>query len=53
MVSGCGCRCKGHMTTYFLEVEREHESIRLWTRMKREQNNVLPGGGVVRLWTQI
>ena len=45
MVSDCGRGCKESRTTYSLEVESVHDGVRLWTRMPREQDNVLPGGG--------
>ena len=45
MVSDCRRRCEESRTTYFLEVERGHESVRLCTRMRKEQDNVLPEVG--------
>jgi hypothetical protein len=45
MVSDRERGCEKSGTTYFLEVERERNSVRLWTRVRREQDNVLPGGG--------
>ena len=45
MVSDCRCGCEESRTTYFLEVERERDGVRLWTRMRREHDDVLPGGG--------
>ena len=45
MVSDCGPGCEESRTTYLLEVERERNDVRLWTEMRREQDNVLPGGG--------
>ena len=45
MVSDCGRGCEESRTTYDLEVKRERDGVRLWTRMRREQDNVLPGGG--------
>ena len=46
MVSDCGPRCEESRTTYQLEVERERDGIRLWTGMRREQEDVPTGGGV-------
>ena len=43
MVSDCGCGCEESRTTYSLEVERERDGVRLWTRMRRQQDNVHPG----------
>ena len=45
MVSDCGPRCEESRMTYFLKVERERDGVRLWTRMRREQDDVLSGGG--------
>ena len=45
MVSDCGHICEESRTTYDLEVERERDDVRLWTRMRREQDDVLSGGG--------
>ena len=45
MVSDCGRGCEESRTTYNLKVERERDGVRLWTWMRREQNDVLPGGG--------
>ena len=45
MVSDSGPGCKESRTTYSLEVERERDGVRLRTRMRREQDNVLSGGG--------
>ena len=45
MVSDCALGCEESRTTYCLEVERERDGVRLRTRMRREQDNVLPGGG--------
>ena len=45
MVSDCGPGCEESRTTYWLEVERERDGVRLRTRMRREQDNVLPAGG--------
>ena len=53
MVSDCGPRCEESRTTYQLEVEREHDGVRLWMRMRREQDDVLPGGGEGAWWCQI
>ena len=36
-----------------LEVEREWDSVRLWTQMRREQDNVLSEGGEGAGWCQI
>ena len=44
MVSDRGRRCEESRTMYKLEV-KEHDGVRLRTRMRREQDNVLPGGG--------
>ena len=38
---------------YFLEVEMKRDSVRLWTQMRREHDNVLPGGGEGASWCQI
>jgi hypothetical protein len=45
MTSESGHNCTGSETTYFLEVESECNGVRLWTRMQRERDEVLPGGG--------
>ena len=45
MVSDCGPGCKESRMMYDLEVERERDGVRLWTRMRREQDNVPTGGG--------
>ena len=45
MVSDCGPGREESRTTYCLEVERERDGLRLRTRMRREQDNVLSGGG--------
>ena len=45
MVSDSGPGCEESRTTYFLEVERERDGVRLRTRMRREQDNVPTGGG--------
>jgi hypothetical protein len=45
MVSDCGRGCEESRTTYQLEVERERDGVRLRTRMWREQDNILSGGG--------
>jgi hypothetical protein len=45
IVSDCGRECEKSRTTYSLEVEREHDCVRLRMWMQREQGNVLPGGG--------
>ena len=45
ILSDCGPGCEESRTTYQLEVEREHDGVRLWTRMRREQDDVLSGGG--------
>ena len=45
MVLDCGPRCEQSRTTYQLEVERERDGVRLWTGMRREQEDVLPRGG--------
>ena len=37
--------CEESRMTYSLEVERERDGVRLRTRMRREQDNVLSGGG--------
>ena len=44
MVSDRGHRCKESRTMYELEV-KERDGVRLRTRMRREQDNVLPRGG--------
>ena len=53
MVSDCAPGCEESRTTYFLEVERERDGVRLCTRMRREQDDVLPGGGEGAWWCQI
>ena len=53
MVSDCGLGCKESRKTYFLEVEREHNGVRLWIRMQREQDDVSTGGGEGVGWCQI
>ena len=45
MVSDCGQGSEESRTTYDLEVKRERDGVRLWTRMRREQDDVLPRGG--------
>ena len=45
MVLDCGRGCKESMTTYPLEVEMVCDGVRLWTRIQREQDDVLSGGG--------
>ena len=45
MLSDSGPGREESRTTYNLEVERERDGVRLWTRMRREQDNVLAGGG--------
>ena len=45
MVSDCGPGCEGSRTMYQLEVERERDGVRLWTGMRREQEDALSGGG--------
>jgi hypothetical protein len=45
MVLDCGRGCKESRKTYFLEVERKRVGVRLWTRMGREQDNILSGSG--------
>jgi hypothetical protein len=30
--------------TYFLEVERKRDGVRVWVWMQMEQANILPGG---------
>ena len=37
-VSDCGPGYKGSRTTYRLEVERERDGVRLWTRMQIKWN---------------
>ena len=53
MVSDCGPGCEESRMTYFLKVERERGGVRLWTRMRREQDDVLSGGGEGARWCQI
>ena len=53
MVSDCVPGCKESRTTYWLEVERERDGVRLWTRMRREQDDVLSGGGEEAGWYEI
>ena len=45
MVSDCGPGCEESRKTYFLEVERERDGVRLWTQMQKEQDDVPTGGG--------
>ena len=45
MVSDCERGCEESRMTYCLDLERERDRVRLWTRMRREQDDVLPGGG--------
>ena len=45
MVSDWGRGCEESRTTYFLGVERERDRVRLWMRMRREQDDVPTGGG--------
>ena len=52
VVLDCGPGCKRSRTTYKLEVEREHDGVRLWTRMQREHDNILSGGGEGAWWCQ-
>jgi hypothetical protein len=35
---------------YFLEVEREHDGVRLRTWMQKEQDNIPTGGGEGAWW---
>jgi hypothetical protein len=37
--------CEESRTTYFLEVERERDGVRVRTRMRREHDDILSGGG--------
>ena len=30
--------------TYFLEVERKNDGVRVWVQMQMKQVNILPGG---------
>ena len=57
MVSDSGPGCEESRTTYHLEVERERDGVRLWTRMRREQGDVPPGvereRDGVRFWTRM
>ena len=50
MVSDCEPGCKESRKTYFLEVERERDGVRLWTQMQREQDNVPTGGREGAWW---
>ena len=45
MVSDCEQGCEESRTTYSLEVERKRDGVRLWTRMGKEQDDVLAAGG--------
>ena len=45
MVSDCGLGCEESRKTYFLEVERERNGVRLKMQMQGERDNILPGGG--------
>ena len=45
MVSDRGPGCEKTRTTYELEVERERDGVRLWTRMRTEQDDILTTGG--------
>ena len=53
MVSDCGLGCEQSRKTHFLEVEKEHDGVRLWTQMRREQDDVPTGGGEGAGWCQI
>ena len=53
MVLDCGPRCEERRTTYQLEVERERDDVRLWTWMRREQDDVPTEGGEGVGWCQI
>jgi hypothetical protein len=53
MVSDCGPRCEESRTTYSLEVERERDGVRLWTRMRREKDDIPTGGGEGVGWCEI
>ena len=56
MVSGHGCICKGSRRTYFLEIERERNSVRSSTQMKRKTTYFLKvrmQRDSVRLWTRM
>ena len=54
-MSDCRHECQRSRITYSLKVERERDGVRLWTRMQREQDNVLSEvereHDGVRLWT--
>ena len=45
IVSDRGPGCEESTTTYQLEVESERDRVRLWTRMRKEQDDVLAAGG--------
>jgi hypothetical protein len=53
MVSDRRCKCKGRKTTYFLEVERKCDGVKLWSRttysleVERERDGVR-----LRMWMQ-
>ena len=45
MVSDCGPECEESRMMYSLEAERERDGVRLWTGMRREQEDILSEGG--------
>ena len=45
MVLEWGRRCEESRTTFELEVEREHDGVKLKMQMRGEWDNVLPRGG--------
>ena len=53
MVLDCGLECEESRKMHFLEVERERDGVRLWTQMRREQDDVPTGGGEGAGWCQI
>ena len=57
MVSDCGQGCEQSRMTYWLEVERDRDGLRLRTEMRREQDTYFLEAekqhGGVRLWTRM
>ena len=45
MVLDCGPECEESRMMYQLEVKREWDGVRLWTQMRREQEDALLEGG--------
>ena len=53
MVSDYGPGCEESRMMYQLEVERGWDDVRLWTQMRREQDDVPTGGGEGVGWCPI